>query len=128
MSESINEQFDFTSADVAAYNVALAAATQAQRQAEAALAATGLSVYLPIRFRLDAGQEADVEALDPDLAALWATQIAYAIEHRIPIELIKPEQSGLRGTKYIQADSRTQTGATLRNGEDGPYLRFTIGY
>ncbi len=124
----MEEQFEFTTTGTAFWQAALAAATAVIRQQEAALVRTGLPNFLPTRFLLSAEQLADVETLDPGLSDLWATQIAYAIEHQIPIVLVKPEHSGLRGTKYIQADSRTQTGATLRGGESGPYLRFTIGY
>lgn len=123
----------FSAAGVAEWQQDLAAASPAERQAEAALAAAGLDTFLPTRFTLTAEQVAYLDGLDAALCILWAAQIAYAITAGIPIELEKATQPSAveeLNTKFIESEERTGTGRSSEpDGKEGEYyLRFTIGY
>ena len=126
MERNVTTRFDFTPEGVVQYNGWLNGLTPLERQAEATLAADGLAEFLDTRFILTEEQFEYAEELEEETALLWSEQIAYAINHQLPLELVKPEQSIRASTKYIRSESSTSAGESARNVGSGDYLRFII--
>lgn len=91
-----------------------------------ALAGDGLADFLGTRFILTEEQLEYAEDLPLETAHLWSQQLAYAIEHQLPLELFKPELSIRASTKYIRSESSTSAGTPARAAGAGDYLRFII--
>ncbi|HWK58476.1 MAG TPA: hypothetical protein VNQ80_14120 [Parapedobacter sp.] len=126
MERQATPQFDFTPAGVVQYNDWLNGLAPTQRQTEATLAADGLAEFLEIRFILTEDQLEYAESLPQETADLWSQQIAYAIAHQQPLELIKPGLSIRASTKYIRSESSTSAGDRPKTCGGNDYLRFTI--
>jgi len=82
--------------------------------------------FLDIRFILTEELLEYAGNLGADTAFLWSQQLAYAIEHQIPLELVKPAQSIRASTKYICSESAASTETTPTARAVGDYLRFII--
>lgn len=126
MERNVTTRFDFTPEGVVQYNGWLNGLTPLERQAEATLAADGLAEFLGTRFILTEEQLEYAEEMEEETALLWSQQIAYAINHQLPLELVKPKHSIRASTKYIKSESRTSAGDPARVATKGDYLRFII--
>ncbi len=130
-------RFPFTTNGAAQWRQWLAGLSPVQRHAEAQQVLQGLKGFLPHRFELDAEQLAFLDSLQDALCALWATQLAYAIDEQLPIALVKPERRPTddESAKFIEVAIRTRSMAALAAAMDredevdnGDYLTFTIHY
>lgn len=128
-------KFPFTTEGVAQWQQWLAGLSPVQRYQEAQRVLQSLKGFLPHRFALSAGQLAFLDSLHNALCVLWATQLAYAINERLPVALVKPERKSIddESSKFIEAEVRTRTVVALatameEEADSGDYLRFTVNY
>lgn len=128
-------KYAFTTAGVDQWQACLTGTSGQTRNAEAILIEQGLYTYLPHRFEMSGEQAAYLDSLDPGMCHLWATQLAYAVRHGIPVSLEKPAGNGginAMNTKFIVAEgssgNRPGQPGEAAGGESGYFLRFTIRY
>ncbi|MGK6351579.1 hypothetical protein [Parapedobacter sp. DT-150] len=129
----MKDRYLFTNDGVQLWQSALYAQTDAELWKEAALVAAGLADWLPYRFELSTDQVTFLIGIDESLRQVWAVEIAYAIRHRIPIILNKPEQPegiSITNTKLVLSEGELDSspGSTASSGGEGRHLTFIIVY
>lgn len=128
------ERFPLTAAGAVLWQTWLYAQTLEVIQQEANDAEDDFKGLVERRFDINPGQVAYLEGLADALTDQWGASVAFFINHRLPIELIKPEESPeVRSSKLILSKEELRTLApTMRTQVDGPtfegVLQFHITY
>lgn len=126
------EKYPFTPGGVEQWQNELYAKPDAEVAAEAAEVSASLTDWLPSRFSLTPEQVAYLRAVDSGLAAVWSTELAYAIIHRISVVLDKPTEPdpvSAKGVKLILSDAEWEwVESQIKQGKNSGKLTFTISY
>lgn len=111
-------KFDFTPEGVQALVTSLYALPDTELQPIADAAEEDFAAWLRQYFNLTTSQDAFLDALSPDYIADSGADTRFALMHRLPITLAKPEPSGMqpRTDKYIRRKKNT-TGTANANGD-----------
>lgn len=124
--------FPLTTAGAADWQTALYASPAAVVEQEAADAESNFKIWLNGRFELAADQEAYLDGIANDLTQHWGVSVAFFIRHRLPIELIKPEQTPVaRSSKLVLSEEELKALEESLRASSGAFegvLRFRITY
>lgn len=107
------EQFPLTTQGAAALVVQLYSLPNAQLQLEALSAHSNFGEWLLQKFKLDTSQVAFLSGMSLPYLNYMGAQVAYALNHKLEVVLVKPLEKGLRGTKLIE------TKVTMESSGDG---------
>ena len=123
------EKFPLTTAGAAALIAKLYALPDAQLQIEALSAHANFGEWLLQKFQLETSQVAFLSGMSLPYLNYMGAQVAYAMLHRLPIQLLKPTQKGLRDTKLIETKADI-VGSGDGNGNDSASgsVVFEISY
>lgn len=126
------EKYPFTPSGVEQWQTELYAKPDAVVALEAAAVSASLYDWLPDRFSLSHEQVNYLNAVDSGLAAVWSTELAYAIIHRVSVVLDKPTEPNpisVKGVKLILSDAEWEwVESQTKQGKSSGKLTFTISY
>lgn len=104
------EKFDFTSEGASALIAALYALPDAALQQEANHVNADFAGWLISKFELEPSQIAYLAGMSATLLSFMASQISFAMRHRLKLALVKPLQRSTRDTKLIETKTKIDAG------------------
>lgn len=106
------DKYPFTATGVAQLQVSLHQLSDKDLQGEAFDLSLDFIGWLNHYFRLSTSQMDFLDAIDPSVRHFIAEQCSFALAHRLPILLDKPETAGPMASKIVRPENKLQVTAS----------------